>query len=257
MDGAVFAFLFAHPDDDVFIAGTMRVLIERGAEVHGIWATDGNFMGQGNVRMGELAKAASILGLDPSRVHLLNQPDLGMIRAPDRAADCAARAINETQPDVICVTAYEGGHPDHDLTNFLAYEASHRAGIRPRIYEFPLYNGTGPACHWRWRINGFPPDGPPTLYTPLHDGAIRRKHAMMRAYSSQWMYMVPARLACPRQKMRTVGEPYRECPRDRDHTMPPHLGQLNYERWFNRFLGTRFASFRAALERARTRQEQG
>lgn len=253
MDGTVFAFLFAHPDDDVFIAGTMRLLIDRGADVHGIWATDGNFMGQGNARRRELARAAAILGLEPSRVHLLNQPDLGMIHDPDRAADCAAGTIKAIQPDVLCVTAFEGGHPDHDVTNFLAYEASYRAGIQPKIYEFPLYNGTGPVRHWRWRINCFPPDGPTTFYTQLHDDAIRRKHAMMRAYSSQWMYMIPARLACPQGKMRTIGEPYRECPRDRDHTVPPHPGQLNYERWFNRFLGTRFPEFRHAVERARTR----
>jgi LmbE family N-acetylglucosaminyl deacetylase len=253
MDGTVFAFLFAHPDDDVFIAGTMRLLMERGSDVHGVWATDGNFMGQGSVRMRELATASGILGLNESRVHLLNQPDLGMIRDLDRAADAAAKLIRTIQPDAICVTAFEGGHPDHDLTNFLAYEASHRAGIRPKIYEFPLYNGTGPVRHWRWRINAFPADGLPTRYTRLYDDAIRRKHSMMRAYASQWMFMIPARLACPWQTMLNIGEPFRESPIDRDHALPPHPGQLNYERWFNGFLKTRFPRFRTAVERARTR----
>ncbi len=89
------------------------------------------------------------------------------------------------------------------------------------------------------------------MYNPLPDDAIRCKYDMMKAYSTQKLYMVPARLACAPGRLSQEGEPYRLCPEDRDHTIPPHAGKLNYERWFNSFMKITFADFREAVLRAR------
>jgi len=246
-------FLFAHPDDDVFIAGTMRMLLDAGATVHAAWLTSGDYFGKGRQRERELTQALAILGLNPNQVQLLRFPDLGLVARLSEAAATVAELFRKNKPTVIFANAYEGGHPDHDCVNFLAYEGSARARITPKIFEFPLYNGAGSPLHARWQINRFPPGGPPTQYMKLNQRVIEIKHRMMWAYSSQWMYMIPARFATSPARLFRYGEPYRQCPADRDFTVPPHPGELNYERWFNSFMKMSFADFRKAVENARSK----
>ena len=164
-----------------------------------------------------------------------------------------AELVDQVKPSIVVADAFEGGHPDHDSTNFLAYEGTYRANISAKIIEFPLYNGAGPWYHWRWRINKFPPGGPTVQYSRLNEAAVTCKHRMIRSYSSQWMYMGPARLWSSRSRMIHPGEPYRICPADRDHAVPPHAGRLSYERWFNSFMKTRFSQFRDQVLRVRQR----
>lgn len=247
LKGNRYLFLFAHPDDDVFISGTMRTLLDRGAHVFGAWATSGGLLGGSTSRETELARAMRILELPQSRMHLLRFPDLGLVRNMSSACDRVAELLQHISPDTVFVTAFEGGHPDHDSLNFIAYEARRRAGLSPGLFEYPLYNGSGSFLHWRWRINRFPPGGPAPQATILNDDAISRKHRMMMTYSSQWLYMIPARLASSATRLRTRGEPYRRCPDERDHAVPPHGGKLNYERWFNAFMRIRFIDFREAM----------
>lgn len=245
--GKTFAFLFGHPDDEVLICGTMMLLMDRGADVHGVWVTSSDFRGKGQTREQELARAMQVLGLSEDRVHLLRVPDLGVHREMDRAADLVVRTFERIAPHAVVVDAFEGGHPDHDSANFLAYEALRRTGIEAQLYEFPLYNGSGPFYTWKWRINDFPPDGLPVLRTPLPHDVIIRKYRMMRSYPTQWMYMGPARLASPAGWLKKMGEPYRLCPPDRDHAVRPHEPPLNYERWFCRWMKIAFDDFAAAV----------
>jgi LmbE family N-acetylglucosaminyl deacetylase len=248
---AKYLFMFAHPDDEVVISGTMKLLLNAGAEIHAVWATSGDFFTKREIRESELRRSMDVLGLDESHTHLLRFPDLGLVKLLEEAADSATKLFGEIVPDIIFANAYEGGHPDHDSVSFLAYEASARLGMSPDLFEFPLYNGTGTFLHWKWRINHFPPGGPVVLHNPLNDEAIRCKYEMMKAHSSQKLYMIPARLACPRGSLARKGEPYRSCPMDRDHTIRPHLGQLNYERWFNSFMKLSFSDFRTSVLRTR------
>ncbi|MBI5252393.1 MAG: PIG-L family deacetylase [Desulfomonile tiedjei] len=248
-----YLFAFAHPDDDVGIAGTMRLLVRRVAEVHCVWATSGDFFGQGQTRETETYKAMRVLGLSESNVHLLRFGDLSLVSKLDEAVDAMADLLRGLRPDIVYANAYEGGHPDHDSVNFMVSEGSVRAGLHPELFEFPLYNGSGSLIQLGWRINSFPDGGPEVLHTVLDEDAVRCKYGMMQTYSSQWMYMVPARLASSRWKLTQTGEPYRPFPLDRDYTLPPHKGRLGYERWFNFFMGIRFRDFRNSVMMARKR----
>ncbi len=248
---AKYLFLFAHPDDDVMICGTMKMLIDEGAEVHGAWLGSGDWLGQGPTRRAERFRAAKIIGLKQSRMHVPGIADMHFLRDLEQAARKVADLFSRIKPDIVFVPAYEGGHPDHDAVNFLAYEASRRTGLKPKLFEFPLYNATGPAYKWWWRVNDFPPGGPPALSNPLNRAAVAAKYEIMRTYTSQWMLMIPARLASSREDLLKVGELYRPCPPVRDHTVPPHEGMLSYERWFNFFLGAGFDDFRRAVLKTR------
>ncbi|MGD9819812.1 MAG: hypothetical protein AB7V04_14120, partial [Desulfomonilaceae bacterium] len=88
-------------------------------------------------------------------------------------------------------------------------------------------------------------------YLPLTIQEVAIKHRTMRIYSSQWMYMIPARLACSTKKMVSEGEPKRLCNPDTDHTVKPHSGKLNYERWFNAFMRIKFSNYQEAVKRSR------
>jgi len=242
-----YLFAFAHPDDDVGIAGTMRLLVRRVAEVHCVWATSGDFFGQGQTREAETYRAMDLLGISRSNVHLLRFPDLSLVSRLEEAVDLMADLLKILKPDVIVADAYEGGHPDHDSVNVMVLEGSIRAGLNPELFEFPLYNGSGSFLKLGWRLNSFPPGGIPPFHTVLDEDAIQCKYGMMRAYSSQWMYMVPARLACPRWRLANTGEPYRAFSKDRDYTQPPHKGTLGYERRFNSFMNIKFRDFRNAV----------
>jgi LmbE family N-acetylglucosaminyl deacetylase len=247
-----YVFLFAHPDDDVFIAGSMKLLLDSGAEVHCIWATSGDYFGLEKKREKQLADAMSIVGVPPENLHLLRFPDLGLVARMDEVADAVASVMDKVKPEVVFVNAFEGGHPDHDSVNFLAYEGSARAGINPKFFEFPLYNGAGQFYYWWWKINSFPDGNSPVLYAPLTDEAILCKHRAMKIYAAtEWLYMVPALLASPSAMLKTKGEPLRACPTERDHTIRPHPGRLGYERWFNFFMKTGFEDFRRAVLGAR------
>jgi LmbE family N-acetylglucosaminyl deacetylase len=248
---AKYLFIFAHPDDEVVIAGTMKQLLDGGAEVEAAWVTCGDYFGNIETRLAELARVTTILGLREDSIHLLRLPDLGLVRMLNQAVDKVADMLKSVKPDAIFANAYEGGHPDHDAVNFLAYEASYRADIKPKLYEFPFYNATGSLLYCHWRLNAFPDDGIPVLHNPLSESEIKCKLRTIRTYVSQWMYMIPTRLVVSRSRLASVGEPCRICPPDRDHTRRPHEGMLSYERWVNSFMKIKFPDFRKAVEHAR------
>lgn len=205
-------------------------------------------MGGALKREKELFAVVEILGLKRSNIRLLRLPDLGLIQKLEETVGLMVRILEHVDPADVYVTAFEGGHPDHDCANFVVFEARKRSQMSFRIIEFPLYNGSGSFFTWRWRINAFPNDDGLEIKLPLTSLEVGIKHRIMRTYSSQWMYMVPARLATPEEKMLRLGEPHRICGQDRNHTIKPHPGKMNYERWFNLFMRIKFSDFVRAVE---------
>ncbi len=235
--------LLAHPDDEIFIAGLLCGHLERGAAVTGIWVTSGQARGGQRRREAELARATRILGLSREHCRLLRLPNRGLLNLLPQALHSIEKILDALQPECIYVTAYEGGHIEHDLLNCLALRARNRTCPGAALLEFPLYNRTGPPILRGWRVNAFPP-GRDANHTPLEPHQLQCKFDMMRAYSSQWRDLLPFRLLMPGQRYLQQGEPWAPVPRDRDYSRPPHEGVLNYER----NPGTHsFADFSAAV----------
>ncbi len=242
-----YLFIFAHPDDEVFIAGTMKQLITMGHEVYGVWVTSGEARGGRELRERELGAAIRIIGLKLERTRLLRLPNRGLLPILGKAVDAVSDLFEQVVPDRVLVTAYEGGHIDHDVVNFIAHEAAKRTNLAADLLEFPLYNRNGPAYLMGWKINRFPGKSETVYYNPLTDEAIDVKHQVMRIYASQWKDMAPFRLAMPRFRLKRYGEPYRPLSLGRDYTLPPHRGRLNYEGWLFPSGDIRFRHFKECI----------
>ena len=71
--------------------------------------------------------------------------DPGRAQAPATGppgADAVARIdINFKNPDLIIIPAFEGGHPDHDITNYITYRITKKINSSNiKLLETPLYN---------------------------------------------------------------------------------------------------------------------
>ncbi|WVR05587.1 hypothetical protein IAU60_002606 [Kwoniella sp. DSM 27419] len=69
--------LTAHPDDEVmFFSPTILGLLQGGWDVNGLCLSSGNSSGLGETRKEELMRSYEVLGVDKSRVKLIEHPEL-------------------------------------------------------------------------------------------------------------------------------------------------------------------------------------
>ncbi len=205
-------FVFAHQDDDLPYAGLLQRAREH-AQV--AWVTNGDGLapaaGMGleeyaELRQGEAVAAMRMLGYDRGQLHFLGHSELffyplfidlkqardddsvpGPVR--DRAIG-AARAIQAAlrplieAADVVWTLAWQGGHPEHDLTHYFTIqtvrEVEAATGRTIPVYELPAYELTVAV---------------PLRFAPWHLGErhrisltpaeMKRKEAAFTAYRSQ------------------------------------------------------------------------
>ena len=250
-------FLFPHPDDDLFISGILAGAIAE-ARVEAAWLTSGGFDGQENLRAFEIARAMDLLGLKREQCHLLQLPDGQLAGHLQEAVEKVSALMARFQPEAVWVTAFEGGHSDHDAANFIAWKAARSARILPvpSIYEFPCYSSAGPASTRGLLLNSFPPGSTEICFYPLDDDGIRLKTRLLHAYSSQ--RDVFTMLGYPdEERLRRNGEAFRKVPDDRDYNSPPVQGLESYAHWFNSRSRDRFSELAAAIRRLGTQVSDG
>ncbi|MFA6002305.1 MAG: PIG-L family deacetylase [Thermoleophilia bacterium] len=224
-------FLFAHHDDEIFIATTLQALAVRG-DVSAAWVTRGGL--HGGRREAESRRAMDILGVHPQRLHFFRLPDGRVLEHTDEVISRLTRLIQRLKPASVFVPAFEGGHPDHDAVQLAAAEAIRRCvpdssgdRSRPQLYEFPLYNRRAARF---LSVGELMPEAVPTLRTAvkLKDRLIRRK--LMVTFRSQRLILWPLLgLKGGPMMLHAGGEPYRCVPLDRDYSVRPHPGRLAYE----------------------------
>jgi LmbE family N-acetylglucosaminyl deacetylase len=152
--------IFAHPDDEGMVGGTLARCADWGVEVQLVCATRGEAgeisdpsLGTseilGEVRQQELIDACEILGVD--RIGFLDYRDSGMVDTPENADPRAFVQANEEeaigrivafirawQPDVVITFEPFGwyGHPDHIAASRLATAAFHAAVDDSKFAEY-------------------------------------------------------------------------------------------------------------------------
>ena len=161
------------------------------------------------------------------------EPAYAQLNAPDQGASGQlvplTQALRTTlahhQVTAILTHPYEGGHPDHDATAFLAAHA----GLP--VFEFASYHA---APAGGIRTGAFLP-GPEPLTLHLTPEEQARKRAMLAAFTTQAATLTP---------FGTETELFRRAP-TYDFTLPPHAGTLHYERYDWGMTGQRWRTLAA------------
>jgi LmbE family N-acetylglucosaminyl deacetylase len=238
-------FVFPHPDDDVFVGGTLSLLLRAGVRLHASWMTSGGYDGMAHARERELQQAMDIAGVENR--HLLRLPDGGLIADLENACAKLVRLIVEVKPRVIIGSAFEGGHADHDATSFAIAESCRRAGWEVPLFEYPCYAPAADAPRGL-RLSAFPAQALNVRQVDLDKRAMRCKESMARAYASQKQVFDLL------EWRPSTREFFRECPKHRDHAHPPYPGLSSYAHWFNWRSRDRFERLSAAIA-SMTRKE--
>jgi N-acetylglucosamine malate deacetylase 1 len=129
--------VFAHPDDELGCAGTLKKHVERGDEVLLVWTTHGELASQfvehadGEVREIRLEHGAWIAGKVGAKYHFFDMGDSRMTGSRDEALQLA-RLYATFKPDAVITWSDDNPHPDHRMTAKIAFDAVTLARI-PKI----------------------------------------------------------------------------------------------------------------------------
>ncbi len=146
-------FVFAHQDDETVLAGAIRRILREGtARPTFLWWTNGDGLAPGSgmhpaayarMRMDEATASVVALGGDPADkvdlasseienyrrfTHVAAGGRLGA-RAIDyflAEAERVEAAVRRADPDRVFLLAWQGGHPEHDLTHLMTVRAVRR-----------------------------------------------------------------------------------------------------------------------------------
>src|SRR3569832_957804 len=142
--------LVAHPDDEVIGASTLLPKLRnalfayvtdgaprdgRDAQSHGL-----NVDAYRKRRREERDAALSLCAVDRHRVIELGCPDQQAARELVRLSREVVRVVDERRIEFMLAPAYEGGHPDHDATAFIAHAAVALSRRTVRIVEMAGYH---------------------------------------------------------------------------------------------------------------------
>jgi LmbE family N-acetylglucosaminyl deacetylase len=121
-------FVFAHPDDEITVAATLRRLVQQGAAMRLLW------LHSTPVRRAESLEAVALLGIPPADCQFLAFADGSFTKDLPNLISAIAKEAGSFGPGAIVTHAYENGHLDHDATSF----AVSMAATCP-VLEFPEY----------------------------------------------------------------------------------------------------------------------
>jgi len=195
--------VFAHPDDETFLAGgTLATYATGGWDVRLVCATRGeagrrgpyeaaSTAGFGELRMAELRAACDALGIGPP--HVLDCADGGGASCAGKAQAATLELLRTFAPHAVITFGPDGisGHPDHLAVHQLVTTAFHewreRAhatadadNTRAPVLYYVLRSASVPAC-----CESRGPE-PPPLTTVIDIAASgRRKLAAVRCHRSQ------------------------------------------------------------------------
>ena len=142
-------FLFAHQDDEFGVFERIAALRRRGVRVACAYLTDAQTARvDAATRNAESLAVLAKLGVGPGDVHFAGQQlGIGDARLPLQMA-AAGRWIGDWLDgfgaiEALHVTAWEGGHHDHDALHVLTVDLAAARGLLERTWQFSLYQAQG------------------------------------------------------------------------------------------------------------------
>jgi N-acetylglucosamine malate deacetylase 1 len=225
-------FLIPHPDDEtVAAAATIARRRLAGDKLFGLYLTCGvpgpehlwawdrrKREARVQQRRQEARDAAAALGIEPVGFSDWSSRTLKLHLG--EALVWIDRMLTQYEIDELWVSAWEGGHQDHDVANFLA---AHAAGGRP-VKEFAEYSMAAGRPLWQLFARA---NGTETVMRLTAEEA-EAKRRLLALYRSEKFSLV---------MVRNEYESFRPLPAY-DYTRPPHAGRLSREayHWAGRFL---------------------
>lgn len=217
--------LIPHPDDEVVgccaAIGRARA---QGAEVFGACLTTGvparevlwPWQRAGHAsrvarRREEARRAAELLRIE--LVSLAEIPTRQLKSHIPATLDTIRQQVRRLNADSLWTPAYEGGHQDHDVANFIA------SRLRPElpVWEFSEYNFYG----GQERSQEFISASGHEMEIELTADEKQRKRQALALYASEQKNLT---------YVRTEREVFRPLP-EYDYSRPPHPGTLFYQRY--------------------------
>ena len=195
--------VIAHPDDEIFVSGTLCLLREGGFETHLLCVTDGSGSDSAllatlaqwspprDIRRLELQLSAKALGV--STVSLLDYPDAS---APGWSGDCPwdqqalaadiSKRIAELEPSLILTHGPQGGygHPAHKQTFHSVMRAAQICGFSGSVYSFC---GKASSLDYLWRYF----DQPSDLLVDVREFVSRRAASLSYHQSQKDFFLKP------------------------------------------------------------------
>jgi len=216
--------LVPHPDDEVVgCAVAIRRARAAGAQIFALYLTTGvpapasawpwrraDHPLRVDRRRREAREAAARLGVE--RLGFSDWPARELKSHLLEARALVTRHLEETAADQIWAPAYEGGHQDHDVTNFLGSLFRGQASV----LEFSEYNAAAGV-----RANRLPTESGTEAVLPLTEAEAAWKRELVAIYQSERANLRHVR--CTREVLRPL-PPH-------DYRRPPHAGRLFYERF--------------------------
>jgi LmbE family N-acetylglucosaminyl deacetylase len=189
----------AHPDDEIFVSGTICLCAEKGFAITVVCATDGeggsrelfasnSTLRLGEVRRRELALSASVLGA--KEVLFLSQADIARPDAGDgdgwdqpNLIGALRRIIQQNDPKLILTHGPLGGygHPAHRLVHRCVMAAAQDASHSGSVFSFCGQVGN---AFFSWHF-----DQPSDVLVDAR-GFLRRRVASLSYHQSQIHYFL-------------------------------------------------------------------
>lgn len=227
------AYILAHFDDEYFALPMILEERRAGVSQRFLYVADYADAELSQRRLAETAAFLGALGVASDDIVHVGRGTGAMDGNVRAAAAKALQATREALRQVgaverLVVTAWEGGHPDHDACALIAVRLAEELG-HPRIEQFALYSGRGLSGRLFRAGSPLPENGPiRRIRMPLADWW--RFAVGVRYYPSQWktwlglwpaMFLSYALRGFGCQELQTSRVAAR-----------PHDGALLYERQF-------------------------
>jgi LmbE family N-acetylglucosaminyl deacetylase len=144
-----------HPDDEAFgCGGALLLAAKGGTKVHVLFITDGDASHPGHplldpsaiaaMRRSEARSSGAALGVEAGRLVFLGAPDGRLTElAADPGGSLSGRIAEQliaTRPDAVFLPSRRDGSSEHEAAFAIVQGALVRAGISPRVFEFPVWS---------------------------------------------------------------------------------------------------------------------
>ena len=218
-------FAIPHPDDE--IVGTCTLIknfVEEKKIITIVFLTNGVISRQQNwfwkrsmyqhfveIRKNEMLKSIELLGV--KQYFYQNIPTRSLKVNIEETYKLISKIIKKNKIDTVFCPAYEGGHPDHDITNFICS----RLDGQCNLFEFPEYNFYNGKINSNTFCQSYGKDK--TIFLNSSEKKFKRKCLNIYKSEKNNLNYINLNKECFRPMIKY------------DYSTPPHKGILFYRRF--------------------------